>query len=129
MAWLFTTSIEHFWENIRHFAFNNPTIFEIFFLMLYSLEQIILVLLVSNFSTTERLNIIISLFSIVVLGTFAFHKLVMSSRICLLEDKLRDLSYEKIALERLTRELYYSSSQNLNKLKKSVSKKVMVNDK
>ena len=55
---------EHFWENIRHFAFNNPTIFEIFFLMLYSLEQITLVLLVSNFSTTERLNIIISLFSI-----------------------------------------------------------------
>lgn len=97
--------------------------------MLYSLEQIILVLLVSNFSTTERLNIIISLFSIVVLGTFAFHKLVMSSRIHLLEDQLRDLSYEKIALERLTRELYYSLSQNLNKPKKSVSKKVMVNDK
>ena len=45
------------------------------------------------------LTLVISVFALIVLTTFALHKLLMDSRINYLEDKLEDLRKEKFSLE------------------------------
>ena len=88
---------ENQWSNIRCFTYKNRTIFEVFFIFLYTIEQAALILLVHVFK--EYLTLIISLFALIVLTTFSFHKLVMESRIKILEDDLTGLYFEKQRIE------------------------------
>ncbi|MEK6968869.1 MAG: hypothetical protein AABW48_00395 [Nanoarchaeota archaeon] len=113
---------DRFWNNLRLFSFYNRTIFEIFFIFLYAIEQVALVWYTFNSKNTESLGYVVSIFAIMVLVTFALHKLIMESRIKILENQVGDLGLDKIYLESRTKEaqeiyneLFTSlSSQGLN---------------
>ena len=81
-----------FWKNLRTFSFYNRTVFETFFILLYAIEQIVLISLIFTIRDNESSTLIISIFAIVVLTTFALHKMVMESRIKVLEEKLKEIS-------------------------------------
>ena len=87
------------WRNLRTFAFEHRTIFEVFFIFLYTIEQAVLVWLTYVITDPFQLVFVISMFALIVLSTFAFHKLVMESRIRLLENELNALSIDKSLLQ------------------------------
>jgi hypothetical protein len=96
---------EKFWNNLRQFAFHNRTIFEIFFIMVYAAEQAGLVWLTFRISHPENLALVVSMFAIIVLTTFALHKLIMESRIKVLEQEIAGAIEDKNALELKNRTL------------------------
>ena len=89
--------IESNWKELRYFAFYNGTIFEIFFLLLYTFEQVLLIYVLS-LGIWSPLNIA-GYFAIAVLFTFALQKIVMQSRIRLLEDKVSRLKTDNDTLQ------------------------------
>ncbi len=93
------TNLARFWLNIRTFAYFHKTVFEILFIFLYAFEQIILIWLTFTAKNIGELGYIISLFAVIVLTTFALQKLVMESRIRVLETRLTWAEYEKANLE------------------------------
>ena len=92
---LFTT-INKNWNQLRLFAFQNRTFFEFIFLLCYTLEQGVLIFVAEIFGMTSA---IIGLFSLIVLFTFAVHKMVMESRMRLLEEGVRGLRNENKILK------------------------------
>jgi len=90
-------SIEKFWHNLRRFCFRNRTVFEIVFILIYAFEQVGLVLFV--YQNPDNIQFIVSIFAIIVLTTFALHKVLMESRIKMLEDEMKSLLIEKSKLE------------------------------
>ncbi len=100
-GYLFTKA-DTFWKNLRQFSFHNRTVLELFFILIYSLEQIILVLLSFKVEDKNKLTLLVSLFSIIVITTFSFHKLVMESRIKLLEKEITSvLDRKKILVSKM----------------------------
>ena len=119
------TESEQFWSNLRTFAYYNRTIFEFLFLGIYTFEQIILIWLTFHAKELIELSYIISIFAVIVLTTFAIHKMVMESRIKYLENELVKLSQEKTNLETAFRnidekkeKIIETISQDLYSLKK-----------
>jgi hypothetical protein len=84
--------IGEFWKELRQFAYEYRTIFEIAFILIYAIEQIGLILLIEMHP--ELRTIIISLFAVIVLTTFSLHKQMMESRIKILESELGELQNE-----------------------------------
>lgn len=91
--------LDLFWNNLRKFAFENKTIFEVFFIFLYSFEQILLIIVSYKAKSIQELGFFISLFAVIVLATFSFHKLLMESRIKYLENKVAEADSNKRILE------------------------------
>jgi hypothetical protein len=87
---LFFEKVDRFWKELREFCFENRTIFEIIFILLYSIEQIMLILFTIVIKDIEELVAIVSIFAVIVLTTFALHKTMMESRIKKLEESLQD---------------------------------------
>jgi len=81
--------IELFWLNIRTFAFRNRTILELIFILIYSGEQGLLILLA--YLQPEHIKIFITLFALIILTTFSIHRLVTESRIKVLEQNVEEL--------------------------------------
>ncbi len=81
----------YLWKNIRTFAFDNRSIFEILFIILYAVEQGGLIYIV--FMERYNIKLVVSLFAVIVLTTFAFHKLMMESRIKILENKVLEMGH------------------------------------
>ncbi|MBI2666738.1 hypothetical protein HYX13_03950 [Candidatus Woesearchaeota archaeon] len=92
-------SLEKFWENLRVFSYRSRTVLEVFFIFLYAFEQILLLLFTFTITSPQELNLIISLFALLVLTTFSLHKLVMESRIKTLEKEVATLQQNKTILE------------------------------
>lgn len=124
---------ERFWSNLREFCYRNKTVFEIFFILLYSLEQLWLVWFTFKLEDPATLSLIVSIFAIIVLLTFALHKLIMESRIKILEKDLSELHHEKIGMEKKVRNITKNyqellqtaeeESKNLNKEKIPLNKR------
>ncbi len=99
-------AIGHFWADLRKFAYFNKTIFEVFFVLLYAAEQVFLVFFTLYFKNNrDLLALTISLFIVLFLTTFALQKIVMESRIRVLEKKIQSANYEKNTLELEYKEL------------------------
>ncbi|MDP7115720.1 MAG: hypothetical protein QF632_00955 [Candidatus Woesearchaeota archaeon] len=80
---------ESMWKNFRIFAYRNRSAFELIFILIYTIEQVCLVLLTYYFP--QFLFLVISNYSILLLSTFAIHKIVMESRINILERNLNHI--------------------------------------
>lgn len=91
--------LERFWLNIRRFAFNNRSIFELALILIYAVEQLGLVWFTSRAANAQELSFIISIFIVIFLTTFAIHKIVMESRIKFLEQELTGVNKDKSELE------------------------------
>ena len=91
--------LHYLWDNLRKFCYYNRSLVESLFIFLYALEQIVLVILVFALKDSQTLGLLVSIFAIVVLTTFAMHKLLMESRIRILETDIAGLLEEKIAHE------------------------------
>ena len=120
--------IEAGWNKIRLFAFNNRTIFELLFLFLYTVEQLILVWLVSrwNLQGQELLNWV-SYFALIVLFTFGLHKLIMESRIKILEKEIAILGMQYWLARHKSKELseaYANLRDVYSQLDKKTVKKI-----
>lgn len=114
--------IERFWKNLRNFAFENKTVFEVFFIGLYSVEQFLLILFSYKAKSVQELSFIISVFAIIVLTTFAFHKLLMESRIKYLENKVAEADSDKRILEEENRTIKISHNNVLSEMELLFSK-------
>lgn len=90
---------DKFWLNLRRFSYRNRSAMEVAFIFLYAFEQILLIGFTYTASSIIELGFIVSLFAIIVLTTFALHKLVMESRIKLLEQEVNILQQKKLSLE------------------------------
>ena len=79
------------WNELRLFVFYTRTLFEIFFILVYTLEQGLLI----YWGATNKLNLTrVSCFALLVLFTFALHKIIMESRMKILEDNVVELKNE-----------------------------------
>ena len=58
-----------------------------------------------NSNSLEDWGYIISMFAVIVLTTFALHKLLMESRIRVLEDEVKELQLKKFSLESSAKEI------------------------
>jgi len=114
--------LDSFWKNIRAFAFENRTMFELFFIALYSVEQFLLILFSYKAKDLQEQGFIISIFAIIVLATFAVHKLLMESRIKFLENKATEAESNKIALEEKNLNLMHSYQYLLQRFETYISK-------
>ncbi len=84
------------WNELRLFAFHTRTFFEISFIIIYTLEQALLV----YWGASKQLSLPkVSYFVLLVLFTFAIHKIVMESRMRMLDDKVAELRKDKKMLE------------------------------
>lgn len=95
---------ERLWSNLRKFAYNNRTVFEILFVLIYALEQVFLIWLTFKSNSLVELSYIISVFAVIVLTTFSLHKLLMESRIKCLEKEVNELQQSKSELEHEVKE-------------------------
>ena len=104
--------IDHLWNNLRKFTFRNRTVLEVFFIMLYTVEQTLLIWLTYDVKDPIKLSLIISIFATIVLTTFSLHKLVMESRIKVLETQLNETYEQKKALEDKTKKVMKEADEN-----------------
>lgn len=98
----FLLRISDKWADWRWFAFYNKTIFEIGFMVLYTLEQAFLIFIVSRGLLT---SVTVSYFVLFVLLTFSIHKIIMESRIRLLNDEISDIKREKDRIKLASKKL------------------------
>ena len=85
------------WGEARLFSFNNRTLVETLFLVLYTLEQSLLILFTELFAISK--TVVTSYFALIVLFTFSIHKTSMESRIRLLENRIEKLKIENLLLK------------------------------
>ena len=100
---LFLENSSIFWKKFRIFACENKTIFELFFIFLYFLEQVLLIIFSYSAKSLVQLSFIVSIFALIVLSTFSIHKVLMESRIKYLEKELTESIREKQLLEKKTK--------------------------
>ena len=102
---LFFAATERSWINLRVFCYRNHTIVEMFFILLYSLEQVGLVWFIYHLSDSGQLGFVVSLFVVIVLTTFGLHKLAIESRTNMLQRGLQEQLDEKMVMEAKTRQI------------------------
>ena len=88
---LFLRNLNKNWFELRLFTFHARTIFEIIFLFVYTLEQGLLLFIISRIGIDLE---IVSYFALIVLLTFGLHKIIMESRIKMLENEIVELKNE-----------------------------------
>ena len=90
--------VEMIWKNLRLFCYFNKSFTELSFILLYALEQAVLVYFSFKINNLQQLGLVVAIFAIVVLTTFAIHKIIMESRIKMLEEELKGLTRVKYEL-------------------------------
>jgi len=108
--------IDMFWHNVRYFFRNNKTLFDIFFLLLYTFEQLLLFFLILVYPSFAAL--ISGLFAIIVISTISFEKICMESRYTWLKEKLQEQEIEK---EMLMKE-YIIRIKNFERIQEKLTK-------
>jgi len=103
--------------NVRRFAFYNSTFFEIIFIFLYAMEQVLLIWFTFKSKNINDLGFVVSIFAVIVLTTFALHKLLMVSRIKILEDEVKKLQLKKFHLESFVQEIKKECMELIQQLK------------
>jgi len=75
----FGTNLNIFWSRFRDFFYSHKTIFDIFFLVVYAFEQIMLFALISL--RPDKAAFIVGVFVTVFLTTIGLERICMSSRL------------------------------------------------
>tara|TARA_Y100000310_G_scaffold345753_1_gene469287 strand:- start:5756 stop:6148 length:393 start_codon:yes stop_codon:yes gene_type:complete len=114
----FISNFEQLWNRVRRLAYSNRTIFETIFIFLYSIEQIFLVWFAFKIKNIVELGLIVSIFAIIVLTTFAMHKLVMESRIKMLEKEIEEVTVKKDIIEGNTKIIFDKYKELIDSTKK-----------
>ncbi len=117
---LLFTSLEKFWENLRIFSYRRRTVLEVFFIFLYAFEQMLLLLFTFTLTSPQELSFIVSLFALLVLTTFSLHKLVMESRIKMLEQEVATLQQSKATLQASASQTIKESNRLLETLQEKI---------
>lgn len=110
----FLKNLNSHWTALREFAYENRTIFEMFFIFIYAFEQTALIISTFIFKNTEELSLIISIFAVLVLTTFALHKLVMESIIKSQQKELTEIKKEINSLTISAKEAISNYDELLN---------------
>ena len=99
-------------NDLRLFIYKNDSLFTILFLFIFFFQQLLLIVLSYFFNENViRLQVLISIFALIVVTTSSLQKLILDIRV-------RHFKEQSIALSRL----YHSSQTTLNMLKKLLKK-------
>ncbi len=109
------SEIRNKWKTLRKFAFKNKSFVDFFFTTVYFIQQTILILLVKFFPS--QIDLIVSIFALFVLTTFAIQKMVMESRIRILEKRVSKLRINVDEIAKDYMELDAEHRQTLKLLK------------
>lgn len=82
--------LERFYQNLRKFYHRNYSLFEILFLLLYLLEQVLLIYFL--FKLPEYTSEVVSIFAIVVITSISVQKTILDSKNKEIKDAYTDLS-------------------------------------
>ena len=104
-------------QNIRTFSYHNKSVIEFIFILTYSMEQAILIYLTFKVKDNTTLILIISIFAVIILTTFSLQKLIMESRIRILENKVEKTLNDKMILEKSFEETISFLPKDLNNYK------------
>lgn len=85
--------IETFWSNLRTFFYRHKTLFDVIFLLFYTLEQLTLFILI--LVMPEISHIFAGIFAILFIATISFEKICMESRYRFLENNNLDITFER----------------------------------
>lgn len=77
--------LEKFWENLRVFFYTHKTLFDGFFLLLYTVQQLVLFTLILLFP--EYASLVSGVFALFVITTISFEKICMESRYAWLKEE------------------------------------------
>lgn len=90
-SWIhrFLVWLDYCWSDLRDFAFDNRSVFEIIFISLYAIEQIALVFITSQGLLDAS---VVGYFVIIFLSTFGLHKLFIESRMKILDARIHGLT-------------------------------------
>ena len=102
--------LDRLWRNFRFFYHNNYTLFDILFLILYFLEQILLIFFLIKYP--KHPSIVASIFAIFIITTISIQKILLDSKNKAVKEENTKLkiSYNKIFNE-------YEHIRNLRKSK------------
>ena len=108
--------MQKFWENLRIFFRYHKTLFDASFLLIYTVQQLLLLLVILLFP--EYSSIFSGIFALIVITTISFEKVCMESRYGWLEEKLtiQEMDKQRMATE-YEKTLNYST--NIKQLEKS----------
>ena len=109
-----------FWSNIQKFFYSHKTLFEIGFLLIYAMEQLLLFSLI--FIRPDLAHVFAGLIALLLLTTISFEKIAMQSRYTLLRDNALDYSIERQSLIEANISLQEDNGK-LNRIVKSLRKK------
>ena len=102
--------LERFYQNLRKFYHKNYSLFEILFLLLYFLEQILLIYFL--FKLPEYTLEIVSIFAIVVITSISIQKTILDSK----NNEIRD-AYTNLWINYNIIRKEYSELKNIRKKK------------
>ena len=111
--------LDFFWENLRKFFYNHKTLFDIFFVGLYSVEQLVffvLILIIPKYS-----SIFAGIFAIIFITTISFEKKCMESRYNELQNQITIAEIRSMQIQQEYNKIK-EENKNLVKYLKEISR-------
>ncbi len=99
----FGVNLSVFWERSRSLFYTHKTLFDFLFLVIYSLEQLSLLVLILSFPNYA--NLIVSTFIILFLFTIGLERICMESRYNQYKDKIHKMANNYLDLQSQNKEL------------------------
>lgn len=116
----FLHNLNHFWGSLQDFFYNHKTLYEILFLLVYFLEQLILFVLILLYPI--HASVFAGVFSLILITTISFEKICMESRYKLLQ---QHNIVTEMNMENLEKQYHaiYQENENMRKVLDSKSTK------
>lgn len=101
-----TRKLISLWENVRELCYHYGTLIEVGFILLYAVEQYLLIRYTRNAHSVEEISYIISVFVIIVLTTFTIEKVILFYRFKFLKAAMNELYCQHMEAQNQIQRIY-----------------------